>query len=182
MCEPTTLAIASLVAGVAATGMQAVGAAQQGQAASRQAQYQAQVADNNATIQRGMAADALQRGEVAEQQQREKTAQQISTQRAALASSGTDVNSGSNVNIQGDTAAAGEFDALTIRGNAAREAYGDTVNAMSDTATAGLDRSKASAAEDAGMFGAGADLLSGASSVSNKWLSYKTGKNPVFGG
>lgn len=97
----------------------------QAQAASvnaAQARYQAQVAAQNQELMRRQAADATQRGQVAEESRRHLTAQQIGRQQAVLAAQGTDLE-GSPTGILGDTAAAGEMDALTARAAAAREAY-----------------------------------------------------------
>jgi hypothetical protein len=168
-----TLAIASLALGAVGTGVGAVGALQQGQAQAAAARYQAAVAGNAQKVAQWQAKDAIDRGKVAEQQRRTKTALQIGSQRAALASSGTDVNSGSNLDIIGDTAATGEFDALTIRSNAEREAWDKKVQGSNLAADAQLSRSRAGFAEQAGMLGAGANLIAGASSVSDKWLKYK---------
>jgi hypothetical protein len=170
----TVLAGASLAAAVGGTAMSAMGAAQQGAAAQNAANYQAQVAKNAQQVAQWSADDALRRGQVAEDARRSQTAQQIGTQRAAMASMGGDINSGSAVDIVGDTAAAGEFDALTLRNNAQREAYGFKVKASNAGADAGLAVARGDAAEQAGMFGAGANLLAGASTVADKWSHWKT--------
>lgn len=78
----------------------------------------------NAAYADAAANDSIKRGGVAEDQQRLQTKAAIGTQRAGFAANGVDVNSGSAANIQDDTAQLGEFDALTIRNNAAREAWG----------------------------------------------------------
>jgi hypothetical protein len=57
----------------------------------------------------------------------------IGTQRAEFAAQGVDVGSGSAVDVQKDTAYQGEIDALTLRTNAAREAWGYTVEAQGET-------------------------------------------------
>ena len=106
---------------------------------------------------------------VAEQQQRTKTAQLIGSQRAALASQGGDVDSGSPLDIQSDTARAGEFDAQTIRNNAAQQAYGYRLQAANAAGDAG--RYSASAANTMAdlPFGIGSSLLGGARSVAAAW-------------
>ncbi len=174
MCEPTTLAIASLAATAASAGMSAIGASKQAEAQASAARYQAQVADNARKVAEWQAEDALKRGRTEEDRRRTKTALQISAQRAALASSGTLVEGeGSNIDITGDTAAAGEFDALTIRSNAERDAWSKRVQASNLHGEAALQRSKAAFADEMGMFGVGANLIAGASSVADKWSSYR---------
>jgi hypothetical protein len=117
---------------------------QQANAQAASATYQAQVARNNATVQEWNARNAEKVGVVAEDRQRQKTALAIGTERAALASQGGDVDSGSPVDITSDTARAGTFDALTIRSNAATRAWGFRVAAENANAQAGLDDASAS--------------------------------------
>lgn len=167
------MAAASLAFAVIGTGMSAVAAAKQGQAQAAAATYQAQVARNAKQVADWQAADALKRGAVAEQNRRFKTQQQMGTQRAALASSGTELGFGSNADIIGDTAAAGEFDALTIRNNSEREAWDKKVMAANLEGEAGLQQSKADFASSSIGLGVGANLIAGASSVADKWAVYK---------
>ena len=177
MCEPITLtsgiAMAGLALSAAGTATSVIGGMQQSGAASAAARYQAQVADNNAKIAAWQADDATKRGLVAEDKRNTLTSLQVSQQRAALGSGGSEVGAGTNVDIMGDTKAAGAFDALTIRSNAEREAYGYKVAGTSAEANARLQRQKADSADSSVWIGAGANLLSGASSVADKWASYK---------
>jgi hypothetical protein len=68
----------------------------------------------------------------------------------------------------------GMLDALTIRSNAAKQAYGREVAATSYTAQAQLDTMEGSQAAEGGDLGALGTLLTGASSFGSK---YATGKN-----
>lgn len=183
----TAIAVAGLALSAGGTAMSIMGQQQQAavassnaQAQARAAQYQAQVAENNRIITERAAEDAIKRGKVVEDQRRLRTAQQIATQRAALASSGTDINVGTNVDIVGDTAMIGEFDALTIRGNAERESYGLKVKAQSYGAQGDLSTmqgrqylANAESIDSNSWVGAGANLLAGASSVADKWDAYR---------
>ena len=96
----------------------------------QESRYQAKVARNNAAINRNLAADALERGAIAENIQRERTQQLKSRQRAKFGASGVDISSGSAARTIADTAMIGELDALTIRSNAQREAFGLEVGAQ----------------------------------------------------
>lgn len=154
------------------TGLSIAGQGQQAAASAAQANYQAQLARNNQMIAEWNARRALQQGRVAEQQQRFKTAQVIGAQRAALASQGGDINSGSPLDIVGDSARAGEFDARTIRNNAAMQAYGFRVQAANAGAQSELYRQSAANTMDALPFGIGSSLLGGASSLFDKGLRY----------
>ena len=146
-------------------------------AAQAQAIYQAQVARQNQELARRQAADALQRGAVAEQNRRSLTGQQIGQQTAALAAQGTDLE-GSPTDILGDTRAAGEFDAQTIKANAAREAYGYTVQGLGYGNEAILQSTRAAnSTYTPNYLGAGASLLAGASTLGDKWRRFQT-NNP----
>ena len=168
----TALAAGSLAMNAAGSVMGAIGQGQQAAAAAGQANYQAQLARNNQMIAEWNAQRALQQGQVAEQQQRFKSAQVIGSQRAALASQGGDVNSGSPLDIAGDSARAGEFDAQTIRNNAAMQAYGFRVQAANAGAQSELYRQSAANTMDALPFGIGSSLLGGASSLFDKGLGF----------
>jgi hypothetical protein len=176
----STAAILSLGATALSTGLGVVGMvgqqqaqAQAASAAQAQARYQAQVAQQNQEIARRQAADATQRGQVAEDNRRRQTALQIGQQRAGLAAQGTDFT-GSETDILGDTAAAGELDARTIRANAAREAYGYQVQGMGYANEVGLQYTRAAnSTYSPNYLGAGASLLSGASTLADKWRRFQ---------
>lgn len=95
--------------------------------------YNKQIADYNAKIAEYQAQDAITRGELAVDRQRKGVKQLIGSQRASLAAQGVDVNEGSAVDLQADTAYQGEYDALMIRNNAALEAWGFKVQAWNAT-------------------------------------------------
>jgi hypothetical protein len=101
----------------------------QATAASAQGNYAKSVEQRNAELARLESTDALERGQIAEQRERLATRQRIGTSRAALAAQGIDVSMGSAADVQATEAAIGELDALTIRNNAAREAWGYQVEA-----------------------------------------------------
>jgi len=161
-------------------GMQGIGTVMQyqGQKAQAQAQqqqydYQAQVNENNKQIAEWQAQDATDRGAIKEKQHRIKISQLKGRQRSVIAASGVEVDSGSALDILGDTAELGELDALTIRSNAEREAYDYKVAAMNQSAQAGINRISGQNAASAGRYGAMTSLLSGAGSVADKWYKYK---------
>lgn len=164
-----TVGIASVAVAVIGTGVTVMGQMQAADAAKANADYQAQVAKNNQITATQNANYALQAGRVQEQAQRQKEAQTQGAIRAAEGANGLDVNSGSNAQIQVGAAEIGEQDALTVRNTAARRAYGYQTQASDFGATAGLDQMTGSNAQLAGYATAGGSLLSGASSVAQKW-------------
>lgn len=112
----------------AAMGTQAISqfgsATSQAGALESQGRYEKSQFDTNAEFAELEASDAIRRGKREEKEFRRRTAQTIGQQRAGLAAQGIDVNSGTALGLQEDTAEFGELDALTIRNNAWREAYG----------------------------------------------------------
>jgi hypothetical protein len=168
-----SLAALSLAATAAGAAMSAYGAIRQGQAASAAASYQAQVAQNNQKIANVYAAQSISDGanQVAAKQQ--QTAQMIGGERAAMAANGVDLDSGSALRIQSDTAKLGDIDALTIKNNAARAAYGYQLQGVSYGQQASMDQSTAANAVSAGNLNAFSSILGGASSVGSKWTQYK---------
>lgn len=169
----TAVAIGSLALTAASTVMGAIGKSQEAAAQAGMANYQAQVARNNQRVAEWNAQRALQQGQVDEQNQRFKAAALLGSQRAELASQGGDVDSGSPLDIQADTARAGEYDAQAIRNNAAVKAYGYRVQGANAGAEAGLDDYKAASTMAALPFGIGSTLLGGAKSLLGaKWPSF----------
>ena len=83
------MAVVAAVAAVASAGVGAVGAYQQSQAAKAQANYQRQVALNNASIAQSNATRIRQQAEVAEEEQRERIEATKGAARTRCSSSAT---------------------------------------------------------------------------------------------
>jgi hypothetical protein len=156
------------------TGMMVAGTVSQGMAARNQSQatqqaysYQAAVSANNAKLAEWQAQDALRRGATSEQQQRLKTAQLRGAQRARLAASGVAIDEGSALNTLLDTDFMGEQDAMTIRDNSKKEAWGARVQAGNYASDSSMLLNRADAENPNGaMFGT---LLTGAGNVADSW-------------
>ena len=168
MCHPAVV----IAMTVASTAMAAKGQMEAGKAAQAQAQYQAALARNNQIIADRAAEDALKRGEIAEQNQRQKTGLLIGAQVNELAAQGFTLDEGTPLDILGDTAAAGELDALTIRSNAAREAYNFRAQGMNYQAEGQLDLLRGSAARSAANINTASTLLSGAGSFASQYNQF----------
>lgn len=176
----STAAILSLGATALSTGMGVAGQigqqnaqAQAASVAQAQAVYQSQVARQNEELMRRQAYDATERGRVAEQNRRRLMQQQLGEQTARLAAQGTDLE-GSALDILGDTRAAGEFDALTIRSNAAREAYGYQIQGLGYGNQSVLESTRAAnSVYTPNYLGAGASLLAGASMLGERWEKFQ---------
>jgi len=129
----TAIAIGLTIASIA---MQAKAAHDAGQAAAaagdaqqQAANSQADIADFNAGVADLQAKDAVEKGAVDEANFRSQVKGAIGAQRGGLAANNVDVGYGSAVDVQADAAHLGELDALTIRSNAARQAWGFQVQA-----------------------------------------------------
>lgn len=151
-----------------------VGGIVSGIGAQQQAQAQANAANYNAAVARNAATFAKQQGEVQAQAADRRTAAMIGRQRAVYAAGNLDVNSGSPLDIQADTAQFGRLNSLTIRNNAARQAYGYEANANLDTAAA----SNYESAGNTAMIGS---LIGTAGNVGGKWDSYRMEGIDPFG-
>lgn len=123
------------------------------QNAKQQGAYQAAIGAQNAGYKEMAAQDAEKRGAVQADQYRRQVGQMIGSQRAGFAGNGIDVNSGTAAEIQDDTAAFGEFDALTIANNAAREAWGYRVGAQNDLLNGKVALSNAKSAATGSILG-----------------------------
>ncbi len=111
------IAIAGLVATAASTAASV-------DAQRKTAGYQASVETENQKKATFAAADAIHRGQIEEDAARTRTRMLVGEQSAAFAASGVELGSGSPASVTADTAMFGELDALTIRSNAQREAWG----------------------------------------------------------
>lgn len=138
MCDPVSLGVAGLGMAAISTGVGVMGSIQQAQAQNRAADYNTAIQRNNALAAQYEAQDIQARGAIEEKQHRLKVAQQAGAQRAASAASGVLVDAGSTANIVDDTVGFGELDALTIRQNAARQAWGAMNQSRNYSAQANL--------------------------------------------
>lgn len=103
-------------------GLSAYGQYQAGQMNRDLMRYNAQVAEYQSE-------DALVRGEIKEQRFRRDAAKFIGSQKVALAAQGIEIDDDSALDVMANTAYLAEVDALTIRNNAKREAWGYKVQA-----------------------------------------------------
>ena len=171
------MAVVGAIAAVASAGLGAAGAYQQSQAAKSQANYQSQVAVNNATIAQRNAARLQQYGEIAEDEQRERLAATKAAARARLAGNGLlvdDTVDATGALLQADLASEGEYDILKLKDRYAQQVQAAEVQGVNFQAEAGLASLKA-AQQTPGMAAMGS-LLSSASSV------YGAGKDAKWWG
>jgi hypothetical protein len=152
------------------------------QSQSANAAFQAQVAANSAAIARTNYKLQIESGEGQVANREMELRSQVGTQKAGQAASGIDVNSGSAAASRAGTAEVGTLDALTIRSNAARAAYGYSVAATGDTAESELLTRESQQASSMAPIAATGSLLSSYSTLGKNYGQYaNAGGNPAFG-
>ena len=177
-----TVAVAGMVASAA---MQGVQSSSQSAAQQNAADYNAQVANNNAIIAAQQRSTTLQQGEAEAHKSMRDQAQMIGAQRAQMAANGIDLTQGSAQDILASTKFLGGIDVNTIQSNAARQAWGYEVQGMNDKNAATMETWKANSINPSqiGAMAAGSSLLS---SIGGAATSYAAGgggaKTPSGGG
>jgi hypothetical protein len=145
--------------------------------------FQAKLAGYNAQLATQEAGQTQEAGNIAASEQLMKTGKQVGAVTAAQAAGGVDVGGGSAKQVQKATEAAGEYDASTIRYNAASRAYGLGQEAFSDLLQQKAAKQAAVSGLISGIMGAGSSVLGGASSIADKWAALsKAGALAVPGG
>jgi len=169
MAAFSSIALGMMIAG---SGVQAYAAYKGGKAAKEAgkqdraaAESQAELSDYNAAVADLQAQDAIQRGQEEESRYRQGVRTMLGSQRAGFAASNVSVAYGSAVDVQADTAYLGELDALTIRTNAGREAWGYQVAAVDYRKRAEITRKEGINLEKAGGQQAKQQYLGAASSL-----------------
>lgn len=177
------MGVALPILGIASGAASAVGKIMEGNARSESDLYASQVAANNAKTAAQNAAWTIESGDIASGNESRKTAALIGHQKAAQGANNIDVNSGSAVDVRSSTAALGMLDALTIRSDAARRAYGYQVQQQNFETEAAAKRASAKYAKTAGWLGAGGSLLSTASTVGKDFSAWQqgSGASPAAG-
>lgn len=130
MCEAVTAMTWLQWLQVGAMALTAAAGVQTARAQSASAEFQEEQAKENARLAEAQARNAELAGQVEEDRQRQLTRKFLASQRTAIAANNLDMSTGTPLDILGDTAALGEQDALMIRANAAREAWGFRTQAV----------------------------------------------------
>lgn len=170
MADPITIGAIGLGASALGAGVSAFGSMQQGAAQQAMYQYQAGVARVNQQIAAQNAEWELKAGEVEAQQEGLKTRFGIGTAKTEQAASGLDVNSGSALATRQSMQEIGTYNETLARANAAKRAYGFTVQGVQEEAQSNIDIMAGQQARTAGNIGAVTSILGGISNVSSKWM------------
>lgn len=170
----TAIGAAAPVIGALGTGLSVLGSIKQGQAAKSSAKYNSQIQQQNAKIAQQKAQMAGEEGAAKAAAEGLKTRAQVGAIKAAQAANGVDINSKSAVDVRSSAAELGQLNAITIRSNAAKEAYGYQTDSASYKGQAELDKQQGKYAAQAGYIDAGTTLLGqgSAGKQSGLWDSY----------
>ena len=146
------LAIASLAVSGVGAATSAAGTIKAGQAQASNANYQAQVAANNAKIAEVNAQRATAAGEANAQATSLQSAAQLGKIKTAFGAGNIDVNTGSATDTEASQRELGSVSSRTVLNNALLEAYGYRTQATGFTAESQLQTT------EAGQDIAGADI------------------------
>ena len=155
MAFSTTAAIIAAAAAVAAAGVTAYAAVKQGEAADKNARFNAKLAEREA-MQKKMSAEA------AAEDARRRHERVLATQRAQYGASGIDPNEGSSLLVMMDSQDEAALDEARIR-------WGGREEATTLQAEANVQRWRGRQAKAAGYLGAGAAILGGLSSAAGAY-------------
>jgi hypothetical protein len=171
MAAPVAMmSMASMAASAGGSILGASGASRQGEAQAQAYAYQAGVAEMRKKIALQNRDYSLATGETEAQSFGLRARNTMGKIEAAQAASGMDVGSGSTVEVRKGQQKVTDLDMAQIRNNAARKAYGYMVDAETEGAQAEMYRTAESNTRDAIPYNVASSLLSGATSVSSKWL------------
>ena len=127
MCEPMTMTIASMAVTAVSTaaGMYAQNQAQktQADAARASAEYNAQVAANEAATQQELARNEISKGIADRERQQRQAARAMGEMRAQMGASGFEMDSGSNLSLLAESAGERQYDSQVIMNNAEQAAW-----------------------------------------------------------
>ena len=174
MSDPITAL--TLAATGLSTGIGVVGSIRQARPQSEQMEYQADVARQNQQLAEQQASAERRQGYENMITQRQETAKLIGRQRAAAGASGAVVDVGSNLDLQADTAAQGEIDAINTYNQALDRAYNYDVQAVNYGNQAAAYDASASSTKKAGYINAFGTAIGGLATMGSTWAKFNAGK------
>lgn len=168
-----TAAAISIASTAVSTAVGVYSSIRQGKAAQAQADYQAKVAKQNQDLAEQQASAERMAGYEEAQATRRRAAQVIGSQRAAAGASGAVVDFGSNLDLQADTAANAELDAINAYNKGIDSAYNSQIQAWNYGQQATAYEASGQAAKNAGYLNAASTALGGIADMGSTWAGYK---------
>lgn len=169
----SALTMASLGATALSGAVGAYGAVQQGKAASEAAKYNSAVEGQNAAISTQNANIAEQSGEALAGIQGQKTKMAVGQAIAGQGASGVGLDSGSFAGVKDSMKEIGSIDSMTIRSNAARDAYGYRVKSKSEEGQSALSAFEAANDTKAGGINAASTFLGSTGTAASNYQKYQ---------
>lgn len=161
----------------ASMGLSAIGAITNAlsESASIRAQgsYESSIANTNAAIAAVQERQTLQAGDIQASRENLKTQGIIGSERATQGASGVDVSSGSAAAVRSSTAGIGAIDELTVRNNAARQAWGYQTEAIQDTYQGKFAELTAKAKSFQTILSGGLEAVSGPLAIEANYLRFQ---------
>lgn len=170
----SSLASIGSIASTAGSLISGIGAIAGGRSGAASAKYNAALASNNAEIAEQNKTFAAHAGEEQAAQEELKTRAQVGGIIANQAAAGVDVGTGSAVDVRSSAKQLGELNAINVRANAARTAYGYENQATSDESQAQLDKYEAGQDTAGGEIAGGASIIGGLGNTAFKYGQYIT--------
>jgi hypothetical protein len=169
--DPVTI---SLVAMGLSAAMAGYGAHSQGQAQKQSYRYQAQMDRYNQQIAEHQAKDAEAMGQQDRERLRERYAKLKGEGRANFAAGNIMLGSGTPQHWEDEADYLYSWDDAALRDNAAKDAWGFRTQGVAYGNQSRLSLLSGKHAGHAGGLGAGTSLLGGASSVSDRYIQYRS--------
>lgn len=141
--------------------------------------YDESVANTNAKISGLQADETLRAGSIAASKKNLETRQVAGAVRAAGGASGVDVSSGSTAATRISSDFAGNIDELTIRNNAARQAWGFKTQALTDTFQGQMEKMTATSQAHQTLITGGLNAIEGPLKI---YANYKRWASRYSGG
>lgn len=154
---------------VVTTAVGVFGDLMSGQSSASAAKYNAAVAQMNKKAALNNVAIVGQAGSEQAAIQSEKTRAEVGGIKTNQAAGGIDVNSDSAVDTRVSAQELGKLDALTIRSNAAKEAYGYQTQAANFEAQSEMDKAEASSDLEASWIKGAGTLIGGGEQAGSDW-------------
>lgn len=145
----------SIAFGLTGIATSLFGAGAEAEALRQQGEYQARIYEFNAKLQDIFSADAIRRGDADAAAVMREARQVRGAQRASFAAQGVEVDAGSAYDVQAETDYHAKLDALEVKNNAWREAWGYKVQKLDLEMRADLARKGGQAAADASWLSGG---------------------------
>lgn len=157
--------------GVSAASSLATGYAQS-RALKAKGSYDESIANTNAAMADLAGKQTIEAGDIAASRKDLETRQKVGEELASEGASGVDVGSGSAALTRGGTGLVGAVDAMTIRNNAARRAFGYQVQGIQDRFQGKFAQLTAKSESEQSLVNGGLGAISGPLSIYGNYMRW----------